>query len=333
MHPKYVAALGAAISCGAVCAQSNVTIYGRLDLGLRYTSHANSAGDSRKSVDPGSLSGSRLGFRGTEDLGGGMKALFTLEQGINPDLGTLAQSGRGFGRQSWVALQTSFITATLGRQYSPIYVIEAYNEPFGPYNLLEPGFIYDNYTGGTRWDNALKLESQFAGFTVGGMFAAGEGTAGHKQGLSASYAGGPFSVNAAWQQTRNLAGRKDHKAWTLGGTWDIAPVKLFLSYLDHDSETNAQSNKVWSTGVNVAVTPLLDLVLGYYRDTQTSPRHKKQLVAAMANYKLSKRTNVYVQADRGEQSAGYANAFDAGYAYPKGINDRSTLTTGIRHVF
>ena len=334
MHTRIFSGLAAGLLCGSgAMAQSNVTIYGRLDLGLRWTGNANAAGASMKSLDSGSTSGSRFGLKGSEDLGDGLKALFTLEQGINPDTGTLAQSGRGWGRQSWVALQNNVGTLTAGRQYSPIYVIEATNEPFGPYNLYEPGFIYDNYTGGNRWDNAIKLESLFSGVSLAAMVSAGEGSTGRKQGVSAGYASGPFTINGAWQQTALTSGAKQHKAWTLGGTWNVAPVKLYLSYLDHKSDTTTQTNKAWAVGASYAVMPLLDLVAGYYRDAQRNADGKKQELALMANYKLSKRSNVYVQADRGTLSGGYAsNVFDA-YAWPTGITSRTTATVGLRHMF
>jgi predicted porin len=244
-----------------------------------------------------------------------------------------------------VQLQTSLGSITLGRQYSPVYVIEALNEPFGAYNANEPGFIYDNYTGtpssgsgGNRWDNAVKLESTFGGLSLAGMVSAGEGatgtaSVGRKEGLSASYGQGPFTVNGAWQQTRNGSGAKNHKVWTLGGTYAIGPAKLYLSYLDHKSDTSVQTNKVIALGASYAVTPAVDLVAGYYHDQQRDADGKKQMIAAMANYKLSKRTNIYLQADHGKLSGAYATNVFNQFAWPTGIDSRTSVTAGIRHVF
>src|SRR5690606_10200795 len=100
---------------GAALAQSSVTIYGVADAGIAYTDNGNPAGE-QWSVESGQQSGSRLGFKGTEDLGGGLSAIFTLESGFNLDNGTSAQGGRLFGRQAWVGLNGGFGTVKLGRQ-------------------------------------------------------------------------------------------------------------------------------------------------------------------------------------------------------------------------
>jgi predicted porin len=92
-----LAMLGAA---GAAQAQSSVTLYGVVDAGLGYVSNANQASDSLWGMINGNLSGSRWGLKGTEDLGGGLKAIFQLENGFDPGTGQLNQGGREFGRQA-----------------------------------------------------------------------------------------------------------------------------------------------------------------------------------------------------------------------------------------
>lgn len=345
--PMACALVFCALHCCAVQAQSSVSMYGRLDIATRYTSDTGSGGlhQQKWALTDGATSSSRLGFRGSEDLGGGLRALFVLEMGINPDTGALAQGGRGFGRLSYVGLDTGYGVVTLGRQYSPIYMVEGANDPFGPYNAYEPGFIYDNYTGtavassgANRWDNAVQYAFASGGLSVSAIVSAGEGevgkgSVGRKEGASLGYASGPYSVSAGWQQTHDGSGIKDHKVWTVGGTWKLEPVTLNLSYLDHKSDLVKQTNKVWAIGGTWSVTPLFDLVVGYYLDRQHEPVGNKRLLAIMGNYRLSKRTNVYLQGDQARIRGGYAqNVFDA-YRWPSGIDKRTTVTAGIRHVF
>src|ERR1700688_4160657 len=114
-----LAVLGA--SAGVASAQqSNVTIYGIVDAGVAYKNDGNPAGNTL-SLESGQQNSSRLGFKGTEDLGGGLSAIFTLENGFNVDNGTLGNTSRLFGRQAWVSLNGGFGSAKLGRQEAALY--------------------------------------------------------------------------------------------------------------------------------------------------------------------------------------------------------------------
>ena len=121
MKKTLLAMAALAAACG-VQAQSNVTIYGVLDSGVE---HLTNVGATRSGLTRmpglGVSVPSRLGFRGTEDLGGGLKAVFTLESGFGTDTGTLNQGGRFFGRQAFVGLSGSWGAVTLGRQYSMLF--------------------------------------------------------------------------------------------------------------------------------------------------------------------------------------------------------------------
>ncbi|WP_240655869.1 porin, partial [Paraburkholderia phosphatilytica] len=127
-----LALLGAA---GAAHAQSSVTLYGVLDNSIQYVS--NVGGHSLWNMAAGNLQGNRFGLKGTEDLGGGLKAIFQLENGFNPNTGSLGQGGRMFGRQAYVGLSgDQWGTVTLGRQYDPVV------------DLVQP-LTADNYWGST----------------------------------------------------------------------------------------------------------------------------------------------------------------------------------------
>ena len=103
----------------AAHAQSSVTLYGLIDAGITYTN--NQQGHSNWKATSGSVNGSRWGLRGSEDLGGGLKAIFTLENGFSIMNGTNGQGGREFGRQAFVGLSSDqFGAVTLGRQYDSV---------------------------------------------------------------------------------------------------------------------------------------------------------------------------------------------------------------------
>jgi predicted porin len=326
------------VSSGAF-AQSNVLIYGRLDIAIRRITNATSAGDSLTETMPGATTTSRWGLLGSEDLGNGLKATFKLEGGINPDVGTAAQSGRLFGRHATVGLSGSFGHITVGRQISLAYEFEGYNEPFGWANAFEPGFIYDNYVT-KRWDNSIRYGSNKFGNMSGAlMYSVGENasnsSANRMAGAALSYNSGNLGLNGVVQQTHNAAGVVDHELITFGGHYTMGKIKASLSYMKHQADITIQKNHIWATGINYALTPMLDLHAGVYYDKQTDLDGDKKMVSVMLNYKLSKRTFVYINADRGVTSGGYAsNVFDdQGYRYAAGIDNRSSMSVGMRHNF
>ena len=167
-------------ACGTAVAQSNVTVYGIADAGLAYTS--NQKGNSSTYVRSGSKDGSRLGFKGTEDLGGGTQALFQLEAGYNIDDGAAAQSGSLFNRAAFIGLADKrYGTLTMGRQYSPYF---AFLNPLGPVPAVtgatgaHAGDI-DGFDITVRHNNSVKyISPDWRGASVGLMVASGE-QAGH----------------------------------------------------------------------------------------------------------------------------------------------------------
>lgn len=190
-------------------AQSSVTIYGIIDAGITYID--NQGGGKQYKFADGVNYGNRLGFRGAEDLGGGLRALFNLEMGFNLRNGTLGQGGRGFGRQSWVGLESASLgTVTMGRQYDFVRdYLTQFN--YGGFASVYAGHQgdYDRISG-QQMDNTVKYVSpNFGGFTVGGMFAFGEQVdnfnRGSKFSLGSGYKNGPLSVGAAYVRINDTA--------------------------------------------------------------------------------------------------------------------------------
>lgn len=148
--------LALSLICSSACAQSNVTLYGILDIGMSHASDV--GGGSQSLVGSGVMQGSRLGFKGAEDLGGGLSAVFVLEQGLVLNSGALGQGGLAFGRQSWVGLSDrSLGTLSLGRQYDFMWDSLV---PFTNATLLGGGYVnnpLDNdRTAGQRLNNSIK---------------------------------------------------------------------------------------------------------------------------------------------------------------------------------
>jgi predicted porin len=216
---KYFGCLMVLPACAS--AQSNVTLYGLIDSGINYTNNVQTARTAAgpqgahqfAMIEGGSagLQGSRWGLRGTEDLGGGLKALFVLENGFYSNNGTLNQGGAEFGRQAYVGMShATFGTVTLGRQYDP--VVDFYG-PFlaapqwGGYMASHPSDL-DNALNSRRINNSIKYRSAtYRGLTLEAMMNLG-GTAGSFSsnwiwGAGAGYVAGPFSIGAGYLNIRN----------------------------------------------------------------------------------------------------------------------------------
>ncbi|EUC19738.1 UNVERIFIED_ORG: putative porin [Burkholderia sp. CF145] len=219
MRIKLAAALAALtlVECafaGAAYAQSSVTMYGIVDDGFNWTS--NSGGHNLYNVSSGVMQASRWGLRGKEDLGGGLAALFVLENGFDLNSGSLGQKNRGstqglmFGRQAYVGLSSAYGSVLVGRQYDSVvdYVgpFEA-GDQWGGYIAAHPGDL-DNINNAYRVNNALKYTSaNYAGLTFGGVYSlggvAGEASRNQVWSLGAGYANGPLSLGVGYLNARN----------------------------------------------------------------------------------------------------------------------------------
>jgi predicted porin len=203
-------AVGAAsFSAVPVFAQSSVTLYGILDDGFAYTN--NNGGHSQYFMNSGNLQGDRWGLRGSEDLGGGFKTLFVLENGFSIATGKLGQGGDEFGRQAYVGLSKSDVgTITLGRQYDSVvdYVgaFAAENQWASGY-ALHPGDM-DNLSNSFRVNNSIKFQSTtFSGLSFGALYSLG-GVAGSFSrnsiwSMGAGYASGPLNVGVGYVDVKN----------------------------------------------------------------------------------------------------------------------------------
>ncbi|WP_321913883.1 MULTISPECIES: porin [unclassified Paraburkholderia] len=215
----------------AAHAQSSVTLYGLIDAGITYAN--NSGGHSLWKASSGTVNGSRWGLRGSEDLGGGLHAIFTLENGFNIMNGNSGQSSRMFGRQAFVGLASDqYGAVTLGRQYDSVvdYLAPLSNTgtQYGGTIAAHP-FDNDNLNNSIRFNNTVKYSSvNYAGFKFGGTYSFSNSTEfanNRAYSVGASYNWGGLNVAAGYLHLNNDVNNLQNLASNSGaqtGEWTFA---------------------------------------------------------------------------------------------------------------
>jgi GBP family porin len=226
-------------------AQSSVTLYGLIDAGITYVNNA--GGHAQWQEQSGTINGSRWGLRGAEDLGGGLKAIFTLENGFGINNGTFKQQGREFGRQAFVGLTSDqFGSVTLGRQYDSVvdYLgpLALTGTQYGGTIAAHP-FDNDNLTNSFRINNSVKFQSvNYGGFKFSGLYgfsnAAGQFANNRAYSFGASYNWGGLNFAAAYMQL-NGASLSAAAAGAAAG----------------DATFAAGTQRTWGAGVNYTFGP------------------------------------------------------------------------------
>jgi len=240
MKKTLIAAALLAGFAGAAQAETSVTLYGIVDLGVGYQKIKGGPGDfdgSKFGLVSGNQNGSRWGLRGTEDLGGGTRAVFTLESGFEANNGRSAQGSRLFGRQSTVGLandawgQLDFGRQTnIGSKY--FGSIDPFGAGFGQANI-GAGFSALNTV---RYDNMIQYQTpSYSGFQVGAGYSFNTGSGAtspdsfrtneNQRAITAGirYANGPLNVAASYDQLNQVSSLDDEKvrSWNVGGSYDF----------------------------------------------------------------------------------------------------------------
>ncbi len=357
-------ALIGAYCASSAMAQSQVSIYGLVDTGLVWTNNVNNNGDSAIKM-PG-LTGSlpsRLGFRGTEDLGGGTLAIFALETGFGPDTGVMGTGNRLFGRQSYVGLKNNtYGTVTLGRQVNMTILSGIKSDVLGP-NLFSISSL-DLYLPNARSDNAIGYLGNFSEFTVGATYSLGRDTSA-SGGPAATGCAGEVAGNAkACRQWTALLGY-DNKAFGVTTTYDImygnvgaagglitsdssdrratvnvyamvGPTKIGGGVIDRKKQAatavSSLESDLYYLGVSHPITPALVLDAQISRLDIKGSGDDTTLGAVRLTYNLSKRTAVYSMVGHIKNAGNAAVALDAGGTVGVG-KKQSGAMIGIRHAF
>lgn len=318
-----LAALATLASAGNALAQSSVTLYGRIDTSFG----ANKVnGVSTTQVFSGNLSSTRWGLRGTEDLGGGLKAIFGLEQGFDSSTGTAA-AGTAFDRQSIVGLSGGFGTVKLGRHdtsFDDIRDISVssnlWDSEFTPHKIAYTAGVAD-YS--SRSSNQIRYESpSFGGFSVGISHGLDE-DATVKADVTAynlRYRDGPLDLGLGFQDQKN----NNREYTAVSGAYDFGVVRVSAGYNIAEVKGGAKANG-YAIGLNMPMGAF-DFSVGYaYSKSKLAgaTTAKGSGLAVGVTYSLSKRTRLYGALLDGKVENG------AGVTTTK----RRLYSAGIRHDF
>lgn len=329
MKKNLIALAVLAAASGAAFAQSSVSIYGIADVWFG-SSETNNL--TQTVIESGGVSSSRIGFKGTEDLGGGLKANFVLEQGFNIDNGSTV-AGQAFSRQSYVGFSGGFGEVRVGKTYSPFDDIAgATNAAFD--SKLSPNvgaWASDLYQANPA-NSIYYATPSFSGFSGALSYSLGENKtaavdAGNVTSLNVKYQGGPVYAGFAYQSEKATDASIATKFTRLNGSYDLGVVKLLAGYgrAENVLFTNSDTTD-WQVGVDYPVSPALTVSAGYASstddDTATVKDSKRSGFGLAAAYSLSKRTTVY--AGLRATTAELARTADV---------DTNVYAVGVKHTF
>jgi len=313
---KSLVALAALAVVGAASAQSTVTIYGRLDAGYSATTTtatttAGVSTDTRANgINNNGLATSYWGMRGSEDLGGGLRANFNLETSVGIDTGAV---GAGFDRISTLGLSGGFGSVMVGRFYTPMFLTTLASDVFG----AGGAYTVNLFTDGVRSSDALWYTTpNMGGFSATLMLGrndtgttAAAATSG-STGLSGTYAAGPLLVSVAMSKTESTVGivnaQNDGSAIT--ATYDFGAAKLFAGYIRGKTQADTSiSTFTESTETNLGVSVpfgAATLMAAYGRNTSdvttagVATGQTGSDIVVGVTYDLSKRTALYFKTGR-----------------------------------
>ncbi|AOK26867.1 porin [Burkholderia ubonensis] len=373
MNKTLIVAAAAASFATVAHAQSSVTLYGVLDAGITYTSNvipaAGQAGKSKWAMGSG-IDQSRFGLRGSEDLGGGLKAIFTLESGFGIGDGKFRNNNGMFNRQAFVGLSSQYGTVTLGKQYD---AVQDYLAPLtatgtwgGTYFAHIGNVDRLSTSGDISVNNTVKFASaNYAGLQFGGTYSfSNETNFGNNRAYSAglSYQFQGLKLGAAYAQANNaglnttgasstlfnLNGRPvgistRSRTYGVAAAYAFGPAQVGAAWTQSRVDNQVDGTPSvrfdnYEVNAKYNLTPALGLGAAY---TYTNAKqagdgaHWNQF-GLQADYALSKRTDVYAQAvyqrASGNTNASIFNGDNANPAISSSIN-QTAATVGLRHRF
>ena len=362
MKTLLIAAAGLSVFCGCAVAQSNVTIYGLVDAGI--VSERGGAKGSVTKLTSGVGAASRLGFRGTENLGGGVSAYFVLESGPRIDTGELDVAGTIFNRQAYVGLKSRFGAVTLGRQYTPFFLtVSTVADPFGAGYAGTALNLFPAVGNNRRTSNTIQYASPIvSGFSGEVAYSAGEqaasNSAGRQLGAAFAYAKGRLHARLAHNHKNNDT-PTDRTQGTgrntlLAANYNFGAAKAFMAYgIDKGANSAILPTKAGNPNPFGAIAPQKlptasldsrDLLLGVavpfgastilasyiLKDDKGSLNQDADQWALGYTHALTKRTSLYSSYARikNENGAGYT----VGNNSDVGTGDQA-FNLGIRHSF
>lgn len=316
MHNKKLLAMAALVACAAGAhAQTSVTATGLVDM---YVGSMKAPGDDGRSnvVGSGGMTTSWWGFKGTEDLGGGLKLGFALTSFMRADTGTPGRFNGDlfFARDANVSLSGGFGSVSLGRNIAPNFIPTISMNPFGDSFTFSPLVLHQNVSlfnksgwqksnpSDTGWGNQIIYSTP----NMGGLSAnlhyqfgeqAGQGGK-NNVAVNATYANGPFAITGFYEDVDmsnpvSTVLSENHKNWMVGGNFDAKFAKFYATYGQTTGKDTDYKIKTASVGATVPVTGNSRILAAYAHSKLADTTAKRDTVSVGYNYDLSKRTDAY----------------------------------------
>jgi predicted porin len=350
MKYTLMAAALAALSLHAHAQSSAVTVYGSIDGGLRHETNVDPEGNSETTMSSnGTFRSNRLGFRGSEDIGGGNKVNFVLEMGFNSGTGALNNTNNViFQREAHVGMSGDWGALDVGRNYTLAYrTILA----FDPFNYRYPGITYAlSSTNGTRKDNDVQYTGKFGDWTARAEYAlgevAGDADYGTTKAVGMNYAAHGLKLGASYSIAKQNVGTsaapnyRDYKHYAFGAAYDFGATTISAGHVRQEQEsTTRPATSTWDwAGASYRFTERFDITAAVYRNTAYNFKAsaaaavgdaRKTLTMAGVTYLLSKRTTLYAELDRTRLVGGFATGGTARLNQTR----QSGMAAGIMHMF
>lgn len=342
-----------------VAAQTNVTMYGIVDAGINSTK----VGDrSAIKLSEGGNAATQLGLRGSEDLGGGMKAIFDIQGGISLDTGdgnipsVAGSTGFAFTRQAWMGLDASWGTITMGRQYTPMFIASARYDPFGSNALFGSVNLWYQATDQAgvsamtvRQNNSIQysLPARLP-IKLNIMYGMGESdlpsrSSGNLLDITGGYASGPLSIMLSHQERKSgtaaapVAAPVTSKSDGVFANYSFGPARVGVNFGKQKSDaTGAVAAKLYGAGLSMGFAGNWTALAHVQKRDVEGTTNDQTAYTLGLNYELSKRTSLYGRF-LNLNNGGTARLQLAGYTIPAGNlqagEEARSIMVGMRHNF
>ncbi|MPV55952.1 porin [Burkholderia sp. HI2761] len=341
---KALSAILLAVLPGLAQAQSSVTLFGTLGGGIRWVNGVKGGGQA--GFDDNSVAGNLYGLKGREDLGGGIKAIFALAGQFSIGTGTLQPAAALFGQTAYVGVSGPFGRVTLGRQFNASGDLGVLLDPaggLGPF-ATEPGvlFLGNYFTVDPRFNNTIKYLGEAGGLRFSASYSPG-GVAGNQRAGTNFSAAGLYqyqgaTVGVSYGKTYSPDGTQAAQTIMAGGMLQLGPVRVQVANASFDVTAKhaggaTRRDNLSLVGLIWQMTPSLQLTGALYDDIGRNlgnvPGANGHKITSylIAEYFLSKRTEIYAEVDRN----GFTGAYKRDPVNLAGLNLRpgASATTGV----
>jgi predicted porin len=343
-----LAVLGA--FAGAASAQSSVTMYGIFDVNFQINDPKAAGTTSTTGINSGHQFGSRFGVRGAEDLGGGLAAIFTLENGFSGDTGQLGQGGRLFGRQAWAGVRSnSFGSVVAGRlailgSGTGSFDMFGTTDPFGTgFGISSLGSTFSS-ANAIRVDNAVLWQSpNWSGFRAGAGYSfridggelPGSGANNRMVFTGLNYSGGPIFASVTYDQVK-VAGAPDTQSHLqVGGVFNLKFMKLHAGYAKEDNQRVAST--VGTTNGADATSYMVGLTVPFGKSVQLLGSYQNRNGKALGTYEADRTVwgigALYALSNRSAMYLNYGSSDGKKSLNNSTTYDTTQLTVGMSHRF